>query len=147
MSEFRRCLLELDIAGARKLWSETNPDFYQPKNDQEILIMLHHARTQADSVPMAKRLYSHDWLVERALPSGLPDELKPSKERVHSTIVTAVGISVSPTTPDHAPLAAALEKAMADAVNDCYASGMTDPVFVRSRMEEARSRTMKALMG
>jgi hypothetical protein len=50
---------------------------------------------KAETVSFKARAWSHRWLTERALPSGLPDRLKPSAERVYSRVVEGVGISVN----------------------------------------------------
>ncbi len=136
MNEFRRCLIELDTAAIRKLWASTGQ--HQPKDDAETLIALHSARTQAQSVPVNMRTYSHRWLVERGLPSGLPDELKPKADQ--SQIVEAVGVSVKAMSEANIPLAKAIERAMSDAVAEAYADGNRNPEFVKARMEEARAR-------
>src|ERR1700693_1829559 len=137
---FRECLDTMDVRMARKLWAETNPHLYQPADDNETLIMLHRARTEASSMSLAQRLYSHAWLLERNLPSGLPDELKPPAEP-RKKIVSGVGIIVVATNQDDPysrALAKAIEQAQSDAVNDAYSFGKTDPEFVKARMAEAR---------
>lgn len=139
MNDFHRCLIELDVAGVRRLWARFETE-HQPTTANEALIALHHARTRAQSVPFNMRAYSHRWLCERDLPSGLPDELKPKAERVHSRIVEAVGVSVKAMSEANVPLAKAIERAMSDAVAEAYADGKRDPEFVKARMEEARAR-------
>jgi hypothetical protein len=52
-------------------------------------------------------------------------------------IVTAVG---SATSTKKTPLGKEIEKAMADAVNQAYKEGITDPVKIRARMMEAREK-------
>src|SRR6266403_1167373 len=94
-SAFRRCLIDLDVAAARKLWAQTRPGFVRPDNDKEMLIVLHHARTQASSIALRQRAWSHRWLLDHGYPSGLPDKLKPRAERIYPRVVEAVGISVN----------------------------------------------------
>ncbi len=143
MNEFRRCLVDLDVAAFRKILAAINPGERQPKDDAEALIVLHHARTQAQSVQFNLRAYSHRWLCERDLPSGLPDELKPRAERIYPQIVEAVGVSVKAMSEAGIPLAKAIERAMSDAVEDAYAGGNRNPDFVKARMDEARTRVMR----
>jgi hypothetical protein len=140
--EFRRCLLELDVPGIRQIWRHVAPHLPHQSDDQ-ILATLHAARTQANSIPHHLRFYSHQWLSERDLPSGLPDELRPLAQRMYPRTVSAVGIGVRSLFGKQRPLAAALEAAMADAVREAYAEGKTDPAFVRARMQEARNKILK----
>ncbi len=143
MNEFLRCLLYLDVAAVRKVWAAVSPGERQPKDNNEALILLHYARTQAQSVPGNMRAYSHRWLCERGIPSGLPDEMKPKADRVHPKIVEAVGVSVKSMGEAGIPLAKAIERAMSDAVEDAYADGNRNPEFVKARMNEARARVMR----
>jgi hypothetical protein len=143
VNEFNRCLVELDVAAIRRLWAATSPGAHQPQSDLEALIALHHARTQAESVPFNLRAYSHRWLCERDLPSGLPDELKPRAERVYPKIVEAVGVSVKAMSEASIPLAKAIERAMSDAVEEAYADGNRNSDFVKARMQEARARVLR----
>jgi hypothetical protein len=63
--EFRRCMLELDVPGARLLWAAVHPGWDQPTSDEEMLILLHMARARAKSAPWRLRNYSKRWLKER----------------------------------------------------------------------------------
>jgi hypothetical protein len=112
----------------------------QPGTDHEALITIHRARTEARSMPLSLRAYSHCWLVDHGVPSGLPDELKPRAERMYPRIVEAVGIAVKAGSAERIPLARRLRKAMEDAVAECYADGDTEPAFVRGRIVEARKK-------
>jgi hypothetical protein len=143
MNEFRRCLEELDVKAVMALWETISPGQRRPKNENEALIVLHYARTQANSVRFGLRAYSHRWLCERALPSGLPDDIKPMAERIHPQIVEAVGVSVKAMSAAGVPLAKAIERAMSDAVAEAYADGNRDSSFVKARMDEARARVMR----
>lgn len=138
----RECMINLEIGRARRCWSEIAPDMPQPASDDEVYATLHHARTQSESIPVALRFWSHRWLLDHGLPSGLPDHLKPNAERSFPRIVEAVGVSVRAMSTASAPLAKAIELAMSDAVAECYADGKTSPSFIKDRMEEARRRIM-----
>jgi len=137
---FRRCLIELDVVGVCDLWFHVCPHLPQPKNNEEVLVTIHYARTTAQTVPLKLRCYSHAWLTERGLPSGLPDWWRPKAARLYPHQVTAVGVSVKALSEANAPLARAIEKAMSDAVQECYADGVTDPDIVKSRMDAVRQR-------
>jgi len=78
-AEFRRCLIDLDVNGVRKLWAEVSPHLPQPSNVKETLFTLHMARTEAQSVPLRLRQYSHRWLRERGFGSMLPEALWPKR--------------------------------------------------------------------
>jgi hypothetical protein len=134
MNTFLRCLVEMDVAAVRELWPVVAPG--KPiASDYEALTIIHYARTQSESVPHNMRTYSHRWLCERGLPSGLRDETVRTSE--------AVGISVKAMSEASVPLARAIEQAMTDAVAEAYADGRREPEFVKARMGEARARVMK----
>lgn len=146
VAAFRRCMEELDAATARRLWAETRPHLPPIKTDADALVMLHHARTQAESMPLKLRAYSHRWLLDRELPSGLPDPLKPRAERLYPRNVEAVGISVNGS-PLIRPALVEIRTAMEHAVEDAFAERRTDPAFVSARMQEARRKTARKLFG
>lgn len=139
-AEFRRCLAELDVEGARRVWAYVAPHLPQLGDDRHALAMLHYARTQSESSPLIHRAYSHRWLSDNGLPSGLPDNLKPKAERIYPRIVEAVGVAVKAFSEASAPMARALERAMSNAVAECYADGVTDVETVRARMREAYNK-------
>lgn len=148
MSTLFRNLLEAgDINGLREFWARHAPNMPQPETFEAAEIVMHRARTEAASITLRARAYSHAWLCERSLPSGLPDELKPEAQRMYPVTVEAVGISVNTLNPLLRPAMLEVRGAMEDAVNDAYSIGRRDPVFVRERMFEARDRTLKALFG
>jgi hypothetical protein len=142
---FRAALETLDIALLRKMWARVMPHLPQPQTDEQALTAAHVARTAAQSVSFRARAYSHAWLIERGLPSRLPDELKPRAERMFPRVVDAVGIAVRALNEDRKPLARIIERAMSDAVADCYANGDRDPEIVKARMREARASMFKRL--
>lgn len=141
-AEFRRCLNDCDVAALRKLWLHCFPHLPQPETDLQATIILHRARTEAESVPLRLRAYSHRWLEDNGHQSGLPDHLKPAAERIYPKIVSAVGIAVQPFRLS-ADVAKGVERAMSDAVADAYAEGNKDPVFVSKRMKEARAKFLR----
>lgn len=144
---FRNLLQAGDVEGLRAFWRNASPHLPQPESREQAEIVMHRARTEAESLPIDKRAYSHRWLCDRGLPSGLPDELKPRAERIYPRVVEAVGISVNARSEMLKPLAREVERAMADAVEEAYADGRTDPGFIKSRMAEVKDRTWRQLMG
>lgn len=145
--EFRNHLEAGDIDGCRAYWASQCPRMPQPESREQAEVVMHWARTEADSISLQARAWSHRWLTERNLPSGLPDRLKPSAERLYPVVREGVGISFNFRNELLKPAAAEIQRAMEDAVNDAYAEGRTEPGFVTARMSEARDKTFKALFG
>lgn len=141
-AEMRRCLEDLDVVAVRRLWRHVAPNMPQPKSDSDALIILHHARTQSAVVLLKHRAYSHRWLCDRGLPSGLPDNLKPHAERMYPKIVGSVGISVN---SKYRQVREEIHDAMADVVENAYADRKEDPEYIKPRMREARFRAQKRL--
>jgi hypothetical protein len=143
---FRAALESCDVALVRKMWNSVFPNMPQPKSDEAALAQIHYARTLMP-IGFDLRAYSHCWLLERALPSGLPDEFKPSAQRLYPVTVGVVGISVNATSEIGRRLAPVIQSAMSDAVMDAYAEGKTEPTFIRARMQEARTTTVRRMIG
>lgn len=146
-AEFRRCVEQLDVAGIRALWRHVSPHLPQPADDAEALASLHFARTQTRSIALKLRAWSHRWLLDHDLPSGLPDELKPAAEQICPRVVEAVGIMVAYRSPILKPIGDQVRGAMEDAVMDAFAHRKTDPAFLRARMNEARETAVRKLVG
>lgn len=147
-----RALLEAgDVDALRKAWSRVAPHLPQPATREAAEVAMHHARTQTVSLPLRARAWSHRWLSERALPSGLPDPLRPRAERMFPRIAEGVGISVNFKSAWMKPAAAEVRGAMEDAVSEAYAEARSgqrpDPGFVAARMKDAKSRKLRALFG
>jgi hypothetical protein len=146
--DFRAALVAGDVRLLRRMWSSWFPHLPQVKNAHEAEIVMHHARTQAESIPLKHRAYSHRWLLERELPSGLPDQLRPSAERMYPVAAKAVGISVNMRSPYMAPAVVEVRGSMEHAVLEAEADGLLgDTTHVSRRMTEAKNRTMRALFG
>jgi hypothetical protein len=131
-----------------KGWPELFPHLPGPKNDDEAEIVLHHARTQNPRIDFKLRAWSHRWLVDHSLPSGLPDELKPKAERLYPVVVSAVFVSANSNSPALKPVAKLVQDAMSEAVLEADADGkLLDTPFVRARIQDARAKTLKQLLG
>ncbi len=144
-AEALRCVESLDFEGMRRLWPVVFPHLPAPQSDADALARLHHARTQMGSIEFKRRAYSHAWLVDRGLPSGLPDNLRPKAERIYPVIVHAVGVAVK---SKYEVVRREVRGAMNAAVFDAEAEGrLADAPFVKSRMAEARSVILKKLFG
>jgi hypothetical protein len=144
---FRDALERCDVEAIRKLFRHSSPHLPQPESDYEALVSIHRARTEASSIPLRMRSYSHAWLVERGYPSGLPDELKPKAERLYPVVAEGVGIAVIAKSELMKPIALLVRAAMSDAVMEAYADKRTSPDFVKARMAEAKRETIRRLVG
>jgi len=143
--EMRRCLIDCDVPGLRKLWHHIYPKNPKPpQTDHEALCVLHYARTQTITINLRLRAYSHYWLLDHGLPSALPDELKAKAARLYPHIVDAVGVACKSSFPEVANM---VQQAMVGAVLDCYAEGKRDPSYVKPIMMERRAQAKKALHG
>lgn len=140
---FRGALAAGDVGRCMVLWAGAFPEMPQPRNKAEAEIMMHMARTNAASVSLEKRLYSHSWLTERGYRSQLPDDLLP--EPRGPLIVPAVGISVNTSSkrPDRKEEAKFIESVMAEAAADAMLSGVTDPKRVSRIMWQARDKAVR----
>lgn len=143
-AEMRRCLIECDVAAARKLWHHIAPKAPAPKTDTEALVTIHYARTKSALVNLRLRSYSHHWLIDRGYPSGLPDNVREKADRLYPHIADAVGIAVYSSFPEAAKY---IQRAMNDAVEDCYADNRREPDYVKPRVGENKIRAKKELHG
>jgi hypothetical protein len=136
----RAVLRDCDVQAARALWGAAD--------DAQALVMIHLARTAASSMPVDLRAYSHRWLVDRGLPSKLPDRLKPKAERLYPRVAAAVGISVIAQREAYKPASVEIRQAMEHAVLEAEADGrLTDTAFVRTRLLAAGHKVRKKLFG
>lgn len=136
--------------GVVAIWSQVAPHLPPPADLAAAEAAMHHARTQATSVSFRARAYSHAWLSERGLPSGLPDALKPRAERLYPPIAHAVGISVNTSAAFLKPAAEIVQGAMEDAVKELHADGVdldAQAPLVKQRMFEAKAKTSQQLFG
>jgi hypothetical protein len=131
-TDFRRCLLELDVAGIIALHRHTAPHLPEPTPIQA-LISLHQARTMAKSIPEKLKAYSRRWLEERARMPSAP------------VIAEAVGIAVKCSDPG---LHAALEGGMTRTVRAALADGVAaaDAKTLRPLIMDAREKIKRGRM-
>lgn len=125
---FLECMLTLDIEKARKLWSHVFPHLDAPISDEDVLIVLHIARTESPQLPLREKTYSRHWLAER------------DRRRT----AAAVGIAVK--APHHrANRAIALREAMEDAVDRSWRAGIDldkEAPEVKRRIIAARNKEL-----
>lgn len=145
---FRNLLETGDVDGCRAYYAAHAPHLPQAETREQAEIVMHRARTEAGSVSLKARAYSHRWLLERDLPSGLPDALKPAADRLYPERKVSVGISINFRSPWMKGAEAEVRGAMEDSVLDAEAHGrIEDSAFVSARMKEAKDGAMKALFG
>lgn len=137
---FREAIERLDVGLARKIWAHAMPHLPQPATDDEALLSMHVARTAMQSMRFRLRAYSHAWLIDRGLPSQLPDHLRRHAERMYPQPVAAVGIAVRNTTA----VALAIRRAMEHAVLD---AGVNNSNLTKRAILAARAKTRKQLLG
>lgn len=138
-----------DVLALRDAWAKVAPGSPQPRTNQEAEQAMHYARTACPLITFKAQAYSHRWLTERGLPSGLPDVLRPRAERMYPQAVTMIGVSITATNPALKPAARLVQRAICDAIEDLHASGVnldTDPI-VKRRMQEARFKEEYRLFG
>lgn len=144
---FRNLLEAGDVTGLRAAWSKLQPHLPQPESYEAAEVGMHMARTASEGLHFKHRAYSHRWLDERAMPSQLPDNLKPRAERLYPVTVEGVGISCTAKSELFKPMVKEVRGAMEYAVEDCFANGDRDPVLVKSQMMQARKDTIGKLLG
>jgi hypothetical protein len=151
----QRILIDGDHKALRRHWGDLFPHLAAqgPKTLEDAEVALHMARTQVGNIPIRLRAWSHRWLRERGHISFLPDDLKPKAEQICPIVKEAVLISnslgrlgnQSPLSKAIAPL---IRREMENAVLDAEAEGrLGDAPFVKARMQEARGRAVKELLG
>lgn len=143
-AEMRQCLIQCDVNAARKLWHHIAPKAPAPKTDTEALATIHYARTLCATINLRLRSYSHHWLIDHGLPSGLPDDLQKKADRLYPHIADAVGVACHSSFPEAAKF---IQSAMNEAVEDCYADNHREPGYVKPRMMDKRVQAKKTLHG
>ncbi len=146
-SEFVDALIRGDARDLVERWRVIAPHLPVPGTTEQAEIIMHRARTEVGTIDLKYRAYSHRWLTERNIPSGLPDILRPKAERMYPICVQGVGISVNMSNPALKPAAVIIRGAMEDAVNDAFAEGRKEPAFVSAQMKNARELATKKLFG
>lgn len=147
--QFRDALERGDVDELLGLSSVVMPHLPQIRSRDVAEIVMHRARTGAESVSLRARAYSHAWLLERRLDSDLPDRLKPAAERLYPTIKEAVGYGFKIRFEPLRPAGKLVEKAVHLAINDVYANEGPHPnvALVKRQMTEARDDEVRRLFG
>lgn len=145
-----RCLLNLDIEGMRKLHAYINPHLPAAGSDNDVLVSMHHARTQMEPVPLKLRAYSHRWLVDNGHPSGLPDHLKPKAEQICPRVVPATGFAMMFGSKILKPLIPLVETKVHEVILDAYGTDKVHKIDhdkLRKGMLETKDAEIHSLVG
>lgn len=145
----RDALIAGDVDLLQRMWATWFPHAYRPQNWQEAEIQLHLARTKAQNVPLRLRCYSHHWLIERELPSMLPDDLKPKAESYRPKIASAVGFAWGTHSKIMKPAEPIIVRAVSDRIEEMALDGMleSNPDGVRTEMLLTKNRVLHKLFG
>lgn len=151
-STMRDILERCDVAAFRTLNAQLFPQYPQPETAEAALVAIHRARTEAESMDFKFRAYSHGWLTERGLPSGLPDHLRPKAQRLYPVFTDCVGIALGSQSKLVKPALQLVRKPMEDAVAEMAADGvdLNHPEMVpviKAQMQDRKEREMNALFG
>ena len=136
-SEFRRCLLEIDVDGIMRLSRHVDPHL-PAQSAADALVSLHIARCEAKRFPVKAREYSQAWLAEHGYQkidgdwvAGLP---KPK------ALAEAVGISSRSAGGYVLPINRKIMQHMEDALLNTMAKGVTEPQIQKEAMLKARDK-------
>lgn len=136
-SEFRRCLLEMDVDGIMRLSRHVDPHL-PVTSAAEALVSLHIARCEAKRFPLKAKDYSKAWLAEHGYQkidgqwvSGLP---KPQ------AVAEAVAISSRSAGGYVRPINQKIMQHMEDALLNTMAKGVTEPQIHKEAMLKARDK-------
>ena len=136
-SEFRRCLLEMDVDGIMRLSRHVDPHLPAP-SAADALVSLHIARCEAKRFPANAKAYSEAWLAEQGYQKidgqwvgGLP---KPK------AVAEAVGISSRSAGGYVMPINKKIMQYMEDALLNTMAKGITEPQIQKDAMLKARDK-------
>jgi hypothetical protein len=134
-AEMHRCLVQLDLEGAMRLWKHVAPHLCGLDAGQS-MIALHMARVEALRIPRRLKLYSTDWLAERGF-QKVDGRWVAGPPKTPAGVVEAVGIAVRSNDPT---LKKKITTAMEDAVLNCFARGTLEPAMQREAMLKARAK-------
>jgi hypothetical protein len=135
------------VAGMRALHALVFPHLPAPKSDRDVLAAIHHARTQAEAMPFKARAWSHHWLVDNNLPSGLPDHLKPRAEQVCPRVAEVTGFSANFRSRILRPIKPEVEAAVTEVILDEYSGRVVRHDRLKGRMLEAKEKAIRRLAG
>jgi len=135
-AEFRRCLIDADVAGMMRVWKETAPHLAQ-LNETDSLLALHMARVEAKTIPSKLKRYSIRLLEEQGIElhkgrwsKGIP------KKTVVAESVGIASMSLGPRTQWNDSIVSV----MTDGLHSAMDKGIIEPIEQRSIMLDARHK-------
>jgi len=142
---FHQALVAGDVARCREIWAVVGSHLPQPNNLGETEVIMHRARTETKNIPLSKRVFSHDWLIERKYLSGLPDRLRPKRDQVVPRLVSAVGVCVSSQSKliDRKEECKEIEYVMSQAAGEMIDAGIFDKARTQKRMWDAKDQWIR----
>jgi hypothetical protein len=132
--EFRRCLIEADVAGIMKVWAHTAPHLVN-LGPADAFVALHMARVEAKSIPRKLKQYSITLLAECGFEkiAGVWTRGQPQP----SVAVETVAIASKSSDPAYSRQ---IVSVMQDALLNAQAKGIIVPREQQERMLKARRR-------
>lgn len=136
-SEFRRCLLELDLDGITKIWRHVAPHLAE-QSPKDTMISIHIARCEMKYIPKKAKTYSEAWLADlgyRKIDGKWVEGLPPP-----AVYADSVGISSRSASGYVLPLNQKIMTYMEDALLNTMAKGITEPRVQKENMMKAREK-------
>lgn len=135
-AEFRRCLIQADVAGMMRVWKETAPHLAQ-LSEVDTLLALHMARVEAKSIPPRLKDYSIQLLAERGIERHKGKWTKgPTRAAVIAESVGIASMSLGPRTQWNDSIVAV----MTEGLHKAKDKGVVDPLEQRHYMLDARKK-------
>lgn len=133
-AELRRCLIQLDVHGMKKLWQHCNP--HLPRQTTiDALCSMHMARVQMRTIPRKLKNYSRDWLRDQNI--FLIDGKWSVRDPALKIYSEGVGIASTSSVPG---LSKKIVNAMSEALLNGMAKGIMDPPHQKELMLKARAK-------
>jgi len=138
-AEFRRCLLQCDVAGLMAVHKHIAP-WDDKLTPEHALISLHMARVEVQNFPFKVRNYSRQWLLDHGY-EKVNGQWRRTEAKERQAFVEAVGIA-SGAFPGNlkGPFNYLVERVQSDAVLNALAKGHHEPQMHSEVMAKARAR-------
>lgn len=137
-AEFRRCLLEMDVAGIMALHGACAPRLPgQPEmSPAEATVALHMARADVGNFPKKVRKYSTDWLKDHGFEKRNGQW---ARSDAHKMKIFSESVGIASGGPDR-EFSKLVVRVQSDAVLECLAKGVVEPEKHKELMVRARAK-------
>lgn len=135
-AEFRRCLIEADVAGMMRVWAATAPHLAQ-LNEADTFLALHMARVDTTNIPLRLREYSLKLLEEYGIErhNGRWSKGPPKKAVIAETVgIASMGLG------GRTKLNDTIVQVMTDGLQNARVKGIVEPIEQRQAMLDARQK-------